>query len=95
MAFFYIENNTVYWVAAKILIEYLYKITYCHYKTNVLQSSYSLSDKWGKELQMNKRNIEKPETTQREQIEKYIIQAIRQMDDQKLRNIYHFIMHIK
>lgn len=44
---------------------------------------------------MNKRNTEKPGAKQREQMVKFILQAIQQMDDQKLRNIYHFILHIK
>lgn len=44
---------------------------------------------------MNNSDLENAQQTKRNQMIEYIICAIQQLDDDKLQNIYHLIVHIR
>ena len=56
---------------------------------------YILWCQGGKESTMDKRPAENRDAKSREFMIVRIIQAIRQMDTRKLRNVYHFVQNIK
>lgn len=44
---------------------------------------------------MKKQNVQDTEQIRRNHMISYIIRVIQQLDDSKLQNIYHMILHIK
>lgn len=44
---------------------------------------------------MSNKNLENPKINRRDQMISFIIRVIKQLDDDKLQNIYHLIVHIK
>ncbi len=56
---------------------------------------HNLGARVERNLHMDKTRPESQVSTRREQMIAFIIRTIRNLDEEKLRNIYHLVLHIK